>query len=151
MLTIILDLDGVLITTPPWKKDDMHVDGYSEFNRACVSRLNKILDNVSFEIWLSSTRRAGKTIIEFNRIFENRGLKGQISGYLPIIENCSRKEEVQHFIQQKKLSDYLIIDDDKSLNDLPFEIKKRTVLTEYMKGFDDEAYREAKIIIEKYL
>ena len=114
-------------------------------------RLNKILSVVKFEIWLSSSRRAGKSIREFNTIFENRGLNGQISGYLPITEKKSRKEEVQNFIQKRGLSDYLIIDDDKSLNDLPLNLRKRTILTEYMKGFDDESYSQAKTLIGQYL
>jgi len=34
--TLILDLDGVLITTPSWKADEMDADGYSKFNENCI-------------------------------------------------------------------------------------------------------------------
>lgn len=51
---LILDLDGVLITTPTWKADEIDSDGYSKFSRNCVSNLNRLLATANFEIWLSS-------------------------------------------------------------------------------------------------
>lgn len=69
-MLLILDLDGVLITTPPWQPDVIDTDGYSNFNEVCTTSLNKILTEYSFEIWLSSSRRIGTSIEEFNRIFK---------------------------------------------------------------------------------
>ena len=40
---ILLDLDGVLITTPNWKPDEIHCDGYSVFNKVAVANLNGLL------------------------------------------------------------------------------------------------------------
>jgi len=62
IITLILDLDGVLITTPSWKADNIHSDGYSDFNKDCVINLNKLLLVENFEIWLSSMRRTTKNI-----------------------------------------------------------------------------------------
>jgi hypothetical protein len=56
-ITLILDLDGVLIVTPQWKSDTIHEDGYSDFNIECVKNLNCLLNKYIVEIWLSSTRR----------------------------------------------------------------------------------------------
>lgn len=143
-LTIILDLDGVLITTPPWKKDDIDSDGYSMFNTECVERFNKLLKSLESQIWLSSTRRAHKTLEEFNLIFQHRNIHTPIAGFLPIEEKpCTRKEEIVRFIETNKLSSYLIIDDDKSLNDLDENMKNRLVLTEFLKGFDQNALKKA--------
>ena len=64
---LLLDIDGVLITTPPWKQDVIHNDGYSEFNETNVANLNKLLSKIdNVEIWLSSTRRLKKRLAEFN-------------------------------------------------------------------------------------
>jgi hypothetical protein len=148
VLTVILDLDGVLITTPPWKKDDLDSDGYSMFNTACVDRFNKLLNSLESYIWLSSTRRSNKTLEEFNSIFQHRNIHTPISGFLPIEEKpCSRKEEIIRFIETNKLSSYLIIDDDKSLNDLNENMKNRLVQTEFLKGFDQNALKKALEII----
>jgi len=49
-ITLILDLDGVLITTPIWKADEIDSDGYSKFNMNCVQNLNKLLIQSDFEI-----------------------------------------------------------------------------------------------------
>lgn len=141
---LILDLDGVLITNPSWKADRIHSDGYSEFNEYSVENLNRLLTLAEFDIWLSSTRRTMKTITEFNLIFKNRGIKSQISGFLPEYENCkNRKEEILKFVNENDISDFIIIDDDKSLNGLESRIKNRLILTELTKGLNSEKLKEA--------
>ena len=136
---LILDLDGVLITTPTWKSDEIDTDGYSKFNHQCVKNLNKFLSEFEFEIWLSSTRRTVKTLEEFNDIFKNRNIEKSINGFVPEYKDCmTRKDEVLRFIKEHKTSNFLIIDDDKSLNGLDEKYKKKLVLTELLKGFDME-------------
>lgn len=144
---LILDLDGVLITTPMWKADEIDSDGYSKFNEDCVTNLNKFLSDYDFEIWLSSTRRTVKSLVEFNQIFENRNIKRPISGLLPKYPECkSRKDEIARFIKESRISDFLIIDDDKSLNELDEIHKEKLILTELHKGFDME---KLELAIEK--
>jgi len=141
---LILDLDGVLITNPSWKADRIDSDGYSEFNESCVENLNRLLTFAEFDIWLSSTRRTVKTLTEFNLIFKNRGINKEIVGFLPEYADCkNRKEEVLKFIAEFKPSNFLIIDDDKSLNGLESEIKENFILTELTKGFNLEKLNEA--------
>ncbi len=141
---LILDLDGVLITNPSWKADQIHSDGYSEFNKSCVENLNRLLTLAEFDIWLSSTRRTVKTLTEFNLIFKNRGMNKKIVGFLPEYSDCkNRKEEIHKFITEFKVSDFLIIDDDKSLNGLESGIKESLILTELTKGFNSEKLKEA--------
>jgi len=141
---LILDLDGVLITNPSWKADQIDSDGYSEFNESCVENLNRLLTLAEFDIWLSSTRRTVKNLTEFNLIFKNRGIKKEIVGFLPEYTDCrNRKEEVLKFIAEFKVSDFLIVDDDKSLNGLESGIKEKVILTELTKGLDSEKLKEA--------
>jgi len=147
---LILDLDGVLITTPRWRADEIDSDGYSKFNTDCVTNLNNLLSNYDFEIWLSSTRRTVKNLVEFNQIFKNRNIIRPISGFLPEYLNCkSRKEEIVKFIEQFKLTDFLIIDDDKSLNGLDEIYKQKLILTELQNGFNLKKFQLAIERIKK--
>lgn len=141
---LFLDLDGVLITTPSWRKDEMDTDGYSKFNSKCVENLNTLLETQYFEIWLSSSRRKNKTQQEFNELFSLRGITGNIAGFLPIHkERVSRKEEIETFIKENQITEFLILDDDKSLNGLEVKLKQNLVLTKNLNGFNSEKLFEA--------
>lgn len=142
-IKLLLDLDGVLITSPPWRPDEIDIDGYSVFNSKCVKNLNKLLDFADFEIWLSSARRKFKSIEEFNKIFQFRGINQNIVGYLPINNDyIKRCVEIEHFIKNPGIEPYLVIDDDKSLID--FSHKDHLVLTQHLIGFNHEMLEEAK-------
>ncbi len=145
---LILDIDGVLITSPPWKPDELHLDGYSQFNRDCVENLNDLLKTNVFEMYLSSTRRTVKTINEFNRIFRNRGIIQNLKGFVPEYPKAkNRREEIEYFLKEFNPKNYLILDDDKSLNDSKVEMKNRLVLTELQIGFTKEKLTEALNLI----
>lgn len=145
---LILDIDGVLITNPSWRPDLIHMDGYSDFNKSCVKNLNRLFDICDFDIWLSSTRRKVKSINEFNEIFKNQGIMKEITGFLPQYSNCkNRKEEISNFINEFRLFDFLIVDDDKSLNGLDYKMKERLVLTNLTEGFNNDKLIEAIEII----
>lgn len=146
---LILDLDGVLITTPSWKNDCIHEDGYSDFNVECVTNLNILVATFDFELWLISSRRKGKAIEEFNVIFSNRGIGIKIAGYVPMYhKRMSRREELEQFLILGNYDDFVIIDDDKSLNGLPAKWKQRLVSTETMIGFNKDKLQETIAIIE---
>jgi hypothetical protein len=143
-MLLLLDLDGVLITTPPWKTDLLHADGYSDFNPVCVQQLNTLLAATSSEIWLSSSRRKAKTLEEFNLIFKNRGIQQTIVDFLPVYPfNYSRKKEIEAFLAFQQPDKYLILDDDKSLNGLAPVHKNRLVLTNSLQGFSKKKLAEA--------
>jgi len=131
---ILLDLDGVLITTPSWKKDNIHDDGYSNFNPICVDKLNEILDETGYDLVLSSARRMWIDIDQMNVYFKNRGIKKSIIAYVPEYDVITRKEEIECFLNEYKPNNYLIIDDDKSLSDLKEEIKNKWIQTYFMIG-----------------
>lgn len=143
-ITLFLDLDGVLITTRPWQQDVLGEDGYSLFKVKLVANLNKLLKKGRFEILLSSSRRTALPLDKFNRIFENRGIRDKITDYTPIsFEKRSRKQELEEYITQNRIKNFLILDDDKSLNGLDKKLKTKLVLTKYMLGFNNEKLEEA--------
>jgi len=148
-LTIILDLDGVLITTPPWQQDEVHADGYSAFNQSCVDCLNQLLEGLDAEIWLISTRRKGKTLPEMQAIFQARGILAPLVGMVPVYDDqMNRKDEALTFIRENNLQHYLIIDDNTLLNRLPREMKQRLVITKYLLGFNEEKLHEARAVLD---
>lgn len=147
-LTVILDLDGVLITTPPWKADAIHTDGYSDFNADCVANFNTLLHGVDAEVWLISMRRKTKTLAEMQTIFANRGIVAPLVGMVPVYdEDMKRNHETVRFIRENNLEHYLIIDDNTVLRQLPRVMKTRLVQTNYLLGFNGEKLEEARRLL----
>lgn len=138
---LLLDLDGVLITTPPWKSDSIAEDGYSAFNPTCVQHLNALLAVGDFALWISSSRRKAISLEALQGIFQRRGLQATIQGYLPIADQpSSRRLEIEQFIAQQGLTHFLVIDDDKSLN--AFAPKNQLIQTTFFQGFNAEKLQE---------
>ena len=40
---VLLDIDGVLVTTPPWKSVELLSDGFMKFNETAVKNLNLLV------------------------------------------------------------------------------------------------------------
>lgn len=148
---IILDLDGVLITTPTWKADEMDSDGYSTFNKKCVENFNILTQNLDCELWISSTRRMNKNLQEFREIFFNRNIKSEIKGFLPKGNyQISRLTEIEGFLSHKPINNFLILDDDSTLYNLEAKYKRFWVQTNLIIGFDSEKLKEAQEIIDNF-
>lgn len=148
---IILDLDGVLINTPPWKSDRILADSYSEFDALAVRNFNSLLTSCEAQIWLSSTRRVNNTLTEFNTIFSNRGILQKIEGFLPIrFENQSRKKEIEDFLLKQSFQNVLILDDDSSLEDLSPPLKRFWLKTDSLIGLNHAKLEEAFRILKRW-
>lgn len=143
-IKILLDLDGVLITNPAWKADELAEDGYSAFNKHCVGQLNRFLAQIeSFELWLSSTRRTAMSLSDFNKVFKSRELIAPVKGYTPVLEaGTSRRGEVESFAKTLSIDQLLIIDDDTSLHDLPKALKARWIPVNPFLGFTEECIQK---------
>ena len=139
---ILLDLDGVLITTPPWRMDYIDEDGYSKFKSDAVNNLNILTQQVDAELWLISGRRKKRSLEEFNIIFKNRSIIKDLSGMVPVyFEYIPRIEEFKSFIEDESIKNYLLIDDDGSLEGL--DDKSFWVKTHPLIGFTEEKLFEA--------
>ena len=141
---ILLDLDGVLITTPSWKPDKFHLDGYSDFNETSIQNFNKLLENINAELWLTSSRRTGKTLNEFKEIFRNRNIVNELKGFIPSgTGGVDRLTEINAFLDHEPIRNFLIIDDDNSLQGLDTTRKQFWVKTNPLMGFDEEKLLDA--------
>ncbi len=147
---LILDLDGVLITTPSWKPDEIDFDNYSKFNSFCVENLNIILQNYDFEIWISSSRRINNSIDEMNEIFFNRNINKKINGFLPILEfKTPRNIEIESFLKSQEYNSILILDDDTSLQNFPNKLKIRWIQTVPLMGLNETKLNECLNLLNK--
>jgi hypothetical protein len=148
---ILLDLDGVAIITPPWKQDEIGDDNFSLFNSSIVENLNDFFYSVDAEIWLISDRRKSFTLEQMNSLFKKRGLKKELSGLVSVYENgITRFEELNRFLQEKPIKNFLIIDDDASLENMAKEQKSFLVKTSPLIGFNQEKLIEAKNKIKNW-
>jgi len=142
-MKFFLDIDGVMVHANPHKAVDLEADGFYKFNSVAVTILQSILYKTKDEVILSTSHRFKYDIIRWKEIFESRGIE---MDNISIIErsHCStqritRRTEIEHWIIENHISstDIIIIDDDKSLNDLPSYLKDRLVLTNPYTGLND--------------
>jgi hypothetical protein len=150
-MLLLLDIDGVMVVANSWKRPEFLNDGFPAFsNRACIA-LQKLISETSADILLTTSHKSNYSIDEWKNIFNLRGIKLKNIYRLP--ENKSylnRKEEIMNWVNTyNELPDFVIIDDDKSLNGLPEFIKNKLIQTNASIGLTDELINEALEIIAK--
>ncbi|MCI0922550.1 HAD domain-containing protein [Sphingobacterium rhinopitheci] len=140
-MIFFLDIDGVMVHANPHKQVEIEEDGFYKFNSLAVSIINAAISKKKDEIVLSTSHRFKYDVLKWKEIFKSRGIA---VNKISIIENnnefnvkrLTRRCEIEQWIEYKQLDtdDFVIIDDDKSLNDLPQYIKDRLVLTSSYRG-----------------
>jgi hypothetical protein len=140
--TVLLDLDGVMVTTPPWQSTILLIDQFSEFNPRCVECLNSILFHTSADILLTTSHRFNYTEQEWTEAFQRRGVNVNKISVLQFSAK-SRLEEILFYSQTNKAENFLIIDDDKGLNALPIDLKDRLILTSPLIGLTSDLANQA--------
>ncbi|MEJ5103881.1 HAD domain-containing protein [Chryseobacterium sp. MYb328] len=145
-MKIFLDIDGVMVHSNPYKKVDMEEDGFYKFNANAIDVINSIDD---LEIILSTSHRFRFDIQEWKNIFQRRNIKfKEISIMnLKLDSKFSRREEIEKWINDNKIDpdDLIIIDDDKSLNGLPDNLKRRLILTDPYIGLNNAALQNLQL------
>ena len=158
-MIVFLDIDGVMVHANPHRKVELENDGFYKFNDIAVNILKSTLYSTKDEIVLSTSHRFKYDISEWKEIFHRRGLKFKNIHILDVYETSdninntyprvSRKTEIFSYITIRniKTEDVVIIDDDKSLNDLPSILKERLVLTNPYLGLNDQD--EIKAVLKR--
>lgn len=144
-MKIFLDIDGVMVPANSWKRPEFLIDGFPAFSKKATSALQKIIDDTNADIVLTSSHKANYSVEEWLTLFKNRGIDLKTIYRLPEnISNQNRKEELISWFNLNGIEDnFVIIDDDKILNDLPFFLKERLVLTSGAIGLTDEQANRA--------
>jgi 16S rRNA C1402 (ribose-2'-O) methylase RsmI len=151
-MTILLDIDGVLVTTPSWQIPDRLGDGFMQFNATAAQNLLVLYEKTNADIVLTTTHRINYTIEQWHDIFKLRGFDfkniSKINDKTSIETLGNRATEIQEWVEkQDENENYLVIDDDTSINRLSNEIKVRCVQTKPLLGFDDNALQKALSIL----
>lgn len=149
---ILLDIDGVMIPARPWQNHQIDSDGFGIFNRLSVIYLNDIISNVEKpEIILTTSHKNKFTINQWCDIFLNRGVtKIKISKLETDSMEIPRIEEIRSWYLKNENENFIIIDDDKGLNDFDNKFKdKYLVLTNSTIGLNNFSTYEAINKIKK--
>lgn len=151
-MLILLDIDGVMLSASSWKPVERLDDGFSNFSPRAVSSLQKIILETGASIVLTTSHKSTYSLPQWQRIFKKRGLDVFIVSKLE--DNTTfmnRKEEILNWQNKNgNISDYVILDDDKSLNGLPSNIKEKVILTSSLVGLTNEDALSAIETLKKY-
>ena len=138
MMLILLDIDGVMVSAKSWSAPPALDDGFYRFNPKSVDALNNILFKCKADILLTTSHKYRFSLEEWINIFNRRGINiKKIDRLARNYNHKDRKEEIINWFSiSENVDDFVIIDDDKSLNNLPLYLKSRLVLTKPMIGLN---------------
>lgn len=150
-MLLYLDIDGVMVPANSWRRPEILEDGFPEFSSKAVESLDRIISKSSANIVLTTSHKHKYTLEEWSNIFRRRNIHVKKITRLP--ENTthlSRKDELIRWFNEKHIKDnFIIIDDDKSLNALPKYLKDRLIQTSGSVGLTDYLADEALDMIEE--
>lgn len=129
-MLLFLDIDGVMVPAKSWKSPDLHQDGFPMFSSNAIDTLKHIVSE-DCTVMLTTSHKSTYTIEQWKEIFNNRGIHINNLKSLPDnVSSLSRKDEIMAWLSTNDIKEqFIIIDDDKSLNDLPNLLKKKLVQT----------------------
>ncbi len=134
-MLIFLDIDGVMVPMKNWLQTTKFEDGFPRFSEEATTALLSLINDET-RVILTTSHKSRFSLQEWKEIFKRRGIWIEKLDTLDEnVESLSRKEEILNWFdiywQGEK---FLIIDDDKGLNDLPTALKDRLISTSSMIG-----------------
>jgi hypothetical protein len=149
-MLLFLDIDGVMVPAKNWQRPVMLEDGFPAFSATAVAVLKKIISRDTIVI-LTTSHRSRFTIDEWKVLFAKRGIEiGKLSRLPKYKGGLSRKEELMERFKTGAIHEnFLIIDDDTSLNDLPPYIKDRVIQTKPIIGLTEGHLSQINAVINQ--
>jgi hypothetical protein len=151
-MLFFLDIDGVMVPAKSWKSPEFLNDGFPAFSSKAISALQSLISE-EVTIILTTSHKANYSIEQWKDIFKNRGINIEKIKALPEnFNNHNRKDEIMNWFNINDVTeDYVIIDDDRSLNELPDFLKENLVQTSPHIGLTEEHSKIIKSILNKDL
>lgn len=116
-------------------------DNFYKFNEHAQKYFIEIIDKINPEIILTTTHRINYNLTEWNQIFELRGINvdkiSKINDAKKAIDLKNRNVEIEEWFLKNSTAEFLILDDDKSLNELPSNLKNRWIQIDSMLGITE--------------
>jgi hypothetical protein len=153
-MLIFLDIDGVMAPAKSWQRPDVLEDGFVDFSSKAVSVLQDVLaQNADTTIILTTSHKSRFSLSQWKIIFERRGLKvNKLESLNDNNDFQSRKVEILNWFESNDIhEDFIIIDDDKSLNDLPTFYKDRLISTSSLVGLNESHRADIQDIVNTQL
>ena len=149
-MLIFLDIDGVMAPAKSWQRPDILEDGFVDFSPKAVRVIQDILSqNADTTIILTTSHKSRFSLSQWKIIFERRGLN--VNKLESLNDNTnfqSRKVAILNWFDSNDIhEDFIIIDDDKSLNDLPKIYKDRLILTSSLVGLNESHWADIQNIV----
>ena len=146
---LFLDIDGVLNSKLYYKYIYKPEDGGSRFDPYCVILVQKLVEEFSLKVVISSTWRDGAMNRLKKELNENNFMDYLHEDWLtPIVRPASRGKEIKLWIDNHpEVKDYLILDDNENLLDHQF---RRFVKTSNYLGMVQECYHQARNLLLSY-
>jgi hypothetical protein len=150
-MTIFLDIDGVMVPAKSWESPKLMEDGFAAFSIKAVGVFKQVI-NSNTRLILTTSHKSKYTLEEWKSILTNRGI--QINKIEKLNNNqnylLNRKEEISQWFQSHTIEDnFVILDDDTSLNELPNFIKSHLILTKPMIGLNESHLLLIREILKK--
>lgn len=138
-MLLFLDIDGVMVPAKGWKSPELLNDGFPAFSTKATIALKQLISEDD-TIMLTTSHKANFSIEEWKSIFSNRGIHTNKIECLPAnIDNLNRKDEIVNWFKVNNTEEnFIIIDDDTSLNDLPDYLKAHLVQPSPLIGLTEE-------------
>lgn len=150
-MLLYLDIDGVMVPANSWRRPEILEDDFPNFSVKAVKSLDRIISTSSANIVLTTSHKHKYTLQEWKRIFKRRNINvNKISRLPKNTTHLNRKDELINWFNDNRLKEqFIIIDDDKSLNGLPTSLKNKLIQTSGSVGLTDYLADEAIEKIEK--
>lgn len=143
-MLILLDIDGVMVPATSWRPSEILTDGFANFSNRSISSLQKIISETGATILLTTSHKSRYSNSEWEQIFRTRGIITIVDRLEDNADGLNRKEEILRWFNTTKTSEnFVILDDDKSINGLPAYIKNKVILTSATVGLIAEQAESA--------
>ena len=150
-MLLFLDIDGVMVPAKGWKNPELLSDGFAAFSVKAVNVLQNLISEDT-TVMLTSSHKSNYSIGEWKDIFSKRNIHIEKIKLLDRnIDNLGRKDEIERWFHLNNThEDFLIIDDEKSLNSLPEYLKRNLILTSPLIGLTNEHLANASNIKKNF-
>lgn len=144
-MLIFLDIDGVMVPAKSWESPRLLSDGFPEFSTKATGVLQGLISKDT-TVMLTTSHKSRFNNEEWKAIFQRRGITvHNIQSLGQYDLGVSRKDEILNWVHSNTLPpDFVIIDDDMSLNGLPPFLKDNLILTSPMVGLTERHLEQIK-------
>ncbi len=148
-MLVLLDIDGVMVPASHWKRPEFEADGFPKFSKKATDALQKIISETGAGILLITSHKSSYRIAQWQAIFSVRGFENlRIKKLHKNAGNLNRREEIMKWVEKGHESPFVIIDDDKTLNNLPSNIKSKLVQPSATVGLNEALANTAISILK---